>query len=144
MLLTIENTEKLSHTLKLPFTIIQQGRITGHYNNQYNRFRIEAWLPQFNIGKTLLESGHLVCDNPLDRINLRLKATQKNLKGLRNYVEFQADAKENLMNTMISWANNKQQLFKADLSATTHFRETDLTDTGKPRLFTEINLNKAT
>ena len=141
LLLTIENTEKLSNTLKLPFTMIQQGRITGHYNNQYNRFRIEAWLPQFNIGKTLLESGHLVCDNPLDKIDLRLKATQKNLKGLRNYVELRADAKENLINTMISWANNKQQLFKADLSVTTQFREIEQPETATPRLYTEINLN---
>ena len=41
LLLTIENTEALSTTLKLPFTMVQPGRITGHYNNIYNKFRIE-------------------------------------------------------------------------------------------------------
>ena len=39
LLLTIENTEALSTTLKLPFTMVQPGRITGHYNNIYNKFR---------------------------------------------------------------------------------------------------------
>ena len=44
LLLTIENTEAISNTLKLPFTMLTQGRITGHYNNLYNRFRFEAYL----------------------------------------------------------------------------------------------------
>ena len=33
LLLTVENTEKISETLKLPVTIVNQARITGHYNN---------------------------------------------------------------------------------------------------------------
>ena len=41
LLLTIENTEALSQTLKLPFTVQTPSRITGHYNNIYNKFRIE-------------------------------------------------------------------------------------------------------
>ena len=57
LLLTIENTEAISNTLKLPFTMLTQGRITGHYNNLYNRFRFEAYLPKFNIDKSMFESG---------------------------------------------------------------------------------------
>ena len=44
LLLTIENTEALSHTLKLPVTMIQPARIAGSYNNSYNKFRFEAYL----------------------------------------------------------------------------------------------------
>ncbi|MBR5297472.1 MAG: translocation/assembly module TamB, partial [Parabacteroides sp.] len=105
LLLTIENTETLSNTLKLPITLFSQGRITGHYNNQYNRFRLETYLPQFKIGKTFLESGYVVCDNPFDKINLELKATQFNKKGLRNYLNLKVDAKDNIVNTWINWAN---------------------------------------
>lgn len=93
LLLTIENTEAISNTLKLPFTMLTQGRITGHYNNLYNRFRFEAYLPKFNIGKSMFESGYLTCDNPEDRVNLKLKATNYNAKGLRNYMDLKADAK---------------------------------------------------
>lgn len=53
--------------------MVQPGRITGHYNNIYNKFRIEAWLPKFNLGKSMFESGYLVCDNPNDKVNLQLK-----------------------------------------------------------------------
>ena len=123
LLLTIENTEAISNTLKLPFTMLNQGRITGQYNNQFNRFRFEAFLPKFNIGKSMFESGYLTCDNPSDVAKLQLKAINYNDKGLRNYLNLDVDASNNNINTLISWANNKERLFKADLSASTLFVE---------------------
>lgn len=142
LLLTIENTEAISNTLKLPFTMLTQGRITGHYNNLYNRFRFEAYLPKFNIGKSMFESGYLTCDNPEDRVNLKLKATNYNAKGLRNYMDLKADAKDNRIQTQISWANNKERLFKADLSASTLFIEEEQ-EKGPAKLRTEISLNES-
>lgn len=142
LLLTIENTEKLSNTLKLPVTMIQPGRITGHYNNQYNKFRFEAWLPKFNVGKTMLESTHLVCDNPTNKINLRLNATQRTLKELRNYLELRADAQNDEVNTTITWANNKAELYKADLSTTTRF-ERVAEDKHSSSLLTKVKINKS-
>ena len=141
LLLTIENTEALSSTLKLPFTMIQPGRVTGHYNNIYDKFRIEAWLPKFRLGKSTFESGYLVCDNPDDKANLRLKAVHYNRKGLRNYLDLKADAKDNLVNTAIGWATNKERLFKADITAATRFIEEEK---GKgTRLRTEVTLNES-
>ena len=142
LLLTIENTEALSTTLKLPFTMVQPGRITGHYNNIYNKFRIEAWLPKFNLGKSMFESGYLVCDNPNDKVNLQLKTINYNDKGLRNYLDLKADAKDNLVNTMIGWANNKERLFKANISASTLFVEEE-SEKGPAKLRTEVTLNKS-
>lgn len=142
LLLTIENTEDISNTLKLPFTMLHQGRITGHYNNQYNRFRFEAYLPKFNIGKSMFEGGLLTCDNPEDKVNLQLKATNYNAKGLRNYLDLKVDAKDNQVNTLIGLANNKQRLFKADLSASTLFIEEEQ-EKGPATLRTEISLNES-
>ena len=67
----------------------------------------------------MFESGYLVCDNPNDKVNLQLKTINYNDKGLRNYLDIKADAKDNLVNTLIGWANNKERLFKADISAST-------------------------
>lgn len=142
LLLTVENSELLSNTLKLPFTMIQPGRITAHYNNNYNKFRIEAWMPKFNVGKSMFESGYLVCDNQYDKVEMELKAVNYNTKGLRNYINLKADAKENIVNTLIGWANNKEQLFKADLSASTRFIEEEQ-KRGASKLRTEISINKS-
>ncbi len=140
LLLTVENTEALSNTLKLPFTLVQPGRITGFYNNRFNKFRFEAWLPQFSLGKSKFEAGHLSVDNPVDKVNLQLHAINYNDKGRRNYLDLKADAKENVVNTLIGWANNKENLFKADLSASARFTEEEK-EKGPSALRTEITLH---
>ncbi|WP_280748826.1 translocation/assembly module TamB domain-containing protein [Parabacteroides sp. PF5-9] len=142
LLLTFENTENLSNTFKLPFSIINQGRITGHYNNRYNKFRLEAWFPKFNIGNAMFESGHLVSDNPNEEVALQLNATNYNPKGLRNYLKLKFDAKNNRMNSRIEWANNKEQLFKADLITSTYFAE-EKDEKGNSFLRTEISIDQS-
>ncbi|MCC8197681.1 MAG: translocation/assembly module TamB domain-containing protein [Tannerellaceae bacterium] len=142
LLLTIENTESLSQTLKLPFTVVNQARITGHYNNIYDKFRLEAFLPAFRIGQGMFESGYVRADNPLGIANLQVRATNYNAKGLRNYLELKADASNNTVNTLFSWANNKERLFRADLSASTRFI-TQEEEQGKKELRTEVAIHKS-
>ncbi len=141
LLLTIGNTEALSSTLKLPFTMVQPGRVAGHYNNIYDKFRIEAWLPKFKLGKSTFDSGHLLCENPGDKVDLRLKATHYNRKGLRNYLDLKADAKDNRVNTAIEWATNKERLFKADITASTRFVEEETEYGARPHA--EMTLNES-
>lgn len=142
LLLTIENTDSISQTLKLPFTMVNQGRITGHYNNRYNKFRIEAFLPKFKLGNAMFESGYLSCDNPTDNVSLQLKAINYNQKGLRNYLDLKADARDNRINTLIGCANNKEKEFRAELSASALFTEEEQ-DKKPPVLRTDITLNES-
>lgn len=142
LLLTIENTDDLSSTLKLPFTIKQPARITGAYNNDYNKFRFEAYLPQFCVGQSNFEGGYLHCSNPDDQIDLIVKATQFNMKGMRNYINVHSDAKDNCIQTLVQWANNKPQTFRADLSASTCFIEEPGEEDKPATLRTEINLHE--
>lgn len=142
LLLTIENTDSISKTLKLPVTIVNQSRIVGHYNNKYNKFRVEAFLPGFKVGASAFESGYMVCDNPTDEIVLHVKATNFNNKGLKNYLDLSLNAKNDRINSLISWANNKSKTFKADLSSSTHFVMQEQ-ETGPAKLRTEIELNQS-
>lgn len=140
MLLTLNNTEEVSRTLKLPFAMRKPGRILGSYNNIYNKFRFEAYLPQFSIGKSQFESGFMHCSNSNNQFDFSFKATQYNAKGLRNYMDVSFDAKDNKVNTHVQWANNKSRTFKADLMATTRFIE-QMDENGKSDLSTEIKIN---
>ncbi|MDR1880596.1 MAG: translocation/assembly module TamB domain-containing protein, partial [Tannerellaceae bacterium] len=142
LLLTVENTEAVSNTLKSPFAIVERSRITGHYNNQFNKFRLEAFLPKFKLGQTMVESCYLMCENPLNEIDVHLRATNYSRKGVRNYVDFKADAKENLVNTLLTWANNQERLFKADLASSILFVEEE-NEKGEMGLRTEITLARS-
>ncbi len=142
LLLTLDNTEALSNTLKLPVAILSTSRITGHYNNRYNKFRLEAFLPQFKLGGSAFESGIFTCENPSNQVNLRLKAVNYNDKGLRNQIELTADARDNRINSLVSWHNNKDRIFKADLASSAFFaRDTD--ERGKSTLRTEISIDNS-
>ena len=125
LMLTIANTEAASNTFKIPFTVLNPLRIIGHYNNIYDRFRFEAYLPLYKIGKIQFESGYIMCDNPDNAIQLEFKTTNISAKGLRNYVEVRSDAYNNQINSTLSWSNSKEEkystLFK---TAVTLVRET--------------------
>ncbi len=121
LLLTVENTEALSNTLKLPVTVINQARITGFYNNLYDKVRIEAYLPKFNVGKSMFESGYLTCDNQIGEMDMNLRVINYNKKGGRNYIDLHADANDDKINTLLTWANNKNNTYKASFGTTTVF-----------------------
>ena len=140
LMLTIENTEVISSILKLPLTIINQARITGLYNNQYNKFRIEAYLPKFNVGSSMFESGYLTCDNQSDELGMQFRVINYNKNGIRNSLDIKADAKENNINSIIAWANNKEESYRANFRTSTLFTE-EKNESGRPSLRTEISIN---
>lgn len=139
LLLTVENTEAFSRAFRLPFTMVSTGRITGQYDNRLDKFRFEAWLPKFQVGKSLFESGYLSCGNPADQVNLEVRAINYNLLGRRNYLNLKAEAKEDVLQTFVSWANNKERLFKADLMAKAQFQAEE-DEAGKRFLHTHVDL----
>jgi len=142
LLLTIENTEALSNTLKLPFTLMNQGRITGHYNNLFNKFRLEMFLPQFVVAGAMFESTYLKFENPSDKANLRLRTVNYNKKGIRNNFDIQAEAQDNEINALFNWFNNKENTFEARLASSTRFMEEE-DDEGNIHLRTEVGIEKS-
>ncbi|MGM9759476.1 MAG: translocation/assembly module TamB, partial [Parabacteroides sp.] len=142
LLLTIGNTEALSKAFKLPFTLVTPGRISGQYDNRLDKFRFEVWMPKFKVGNSLFESGYLAFNNPDEKVNLELRTINYNLLGRRNYINLKAEAKDNRLQTRVSWANNKERLFKADLASTTCFSEGQ-DDQGKKYLHTDVDLHES-
>ena len=141
--LTVENTENLSKTLLLPFTNIRPAHITGLYNDHYGKFNIEVSLPEFRIGNLFFDDGFLSINNPSDQANLLLKATKVNpLTGAKDMVSLKADVKKDKLRTLLSWENNKQETYKANLSATTTFVK-EKNEQGIDALRTEISIHKS-
>ena len=143
LLFKFENTEDLSKTLKLPVTLLKESELEGHYNNQFNKFRLNASFPQFIIGNSAFEGFSLLCENPSDRIDLRLNLRNNTKKGLRNYLSLTTEAKEDKIVSLLEWANDKERKYEAKIGASVLFVEEGTAGRGKKELRTEVNIDNS-
>ncbi|MDH6304325.1 hypothetical protein M2459_001057 [Parabacteroides sp. PF5-5] len=138
--LAVENTETLSNTLKLPFTIRDRTNIVGYYDNLLNKFKFEVDLPNFAVAGMMFESTSLICENPQDKIDLLLNATSYNKKGIRNHFDLKADAQENKITALFNWSNNKERRFEAMFATSALFVD-EVAENGKKSLRTELGID---
>ncbi|MDR1160776.1 MAG: translocation/assembly module TamB [Tannerellaceae bacterium] len=139
--LSLENTEALSNTLKLPFTVLSKGSVAGEYNNLHNTFRMEMLLPQFRLSGMMFDSFALKCENLSDLIDLQVNVANYNKKGLRNDLRLQANAQDNKITASLDWVNNKERRFESSLTASAFFIQ-DENENGRKSLRTEIGIDE--
>ena len=138
-IIKIENTENLSNTFKLPFTILEQTQLSCQYNSILNQFNIEASLPKFKVGKSVFESGSILCNNPNGKMQFLTNVTLLHKKGSRNQFNIQADATNDRINTWINFENDQDNKMKIGLQASSLFiSEKD--ELGKEKFRTEITI----
>ena len=138
--MNILNTEALSNTLKLPVTVLQEGEITGHYNNQDNQFKFEAKFPQIKIGNAMLEPCNIVFDNQQDKIQLQADLNHLHKNNSHNRIKLNADGIDDCIQALISIENDRDKSFNLNFSTSTLFVAENESDS-KQKLRTEITLN---
>jgi hypothetical protein len=137
--MTIRNTETLSNTLKLPLTILQEGKITGQYNNQDNRFHMDALLPKIKMGNATFEQCHFECDNPYDMIQLQATVNHLHKNGSHNLIMLKADAIDDQIRALLSIENDRDKSFNITLSTSTLLVAEN--EGSKQQIRTEITFN---
>ena len=136
---TVENTEDISNTLKLPAKILEKITLTGHYNSETNSFFAEIDAPLLNIGNVSLEKGKLHIDNKGETIHLQADVTRYDKNDSHNFISLVSNAKDDGINTKLSWTTDKEEKYEADISASTLFIE-DFDSEGTKKLRTEITI----
>ncbi len=59
----VENTENISKTFEIPFTVLNQATLLADYNGELGKFKVEAYIPRAKFKNTDLASGKFVFDN---------------------------------------------------------------------------------
>ena len=137
--LTIENTEVISKTLKLPVTILQKTNIKGNYSSATNSLFAEIDAPLFNIGKMSLEKGYFHIDNSGEVLNMTLSASQYTKNNIHNLISITSIAKDDIIKTKLFWISDKDDKFEAEIEAFALFIE-DHDSNGAKKLRTEITI----
>ena len=136
--LSIEDTQKLSQILDLPFILFNKTRLVGQYNSIYDKFRLELYSPRMGYGKNLIESGTILAENSGNSIKVDINgiSLQKNNKKLPFSVSFNA-ANDNV-DTQLKWDSNIKNMYLGELGFSTHFSKKDQ----KSPLKTNITLHQ--
>ncbi|MDR1332315.1 MAG: translocation/assembly module TamB, partial [Tannerella sp.] len=117
--IAVENTETLSRTFKLPFSIAERSIISGEYDNAANRIRLDVSLPRYKIGRSRFEDGSLRLENRDDKLKLLVKTTQINKRQLHNLLEISSETLDNKIETVFSLANAEDKTMNVRFSTST-------------------------
>jgi hypothetical protein len=135
---TVEDMTYLSRVLELPFAFQQKTRVTGQYNSIYDKFNLEADIPNAKFGGSTIENMKIALNNPNEKALLELSGTnlQKNDYPLQFSVNLNAAGDQ--VNTDLKWGNAAEK-YRGNLNLNALFSN----GKGKSPLYTQINIKQS-
>ena len=118
--LHIFNTDILSTVFQIPLKVYTHSTIKGYFNDKAQRLRVEGYFPRLSYGEKFIESGVLLCENPGEQFQARLRFTNRKAQGAVN-VSLEANAKDDEVHTVLNWGNSSAVTYSGKLAAVTQF-----------------------
>lgn len=143
--LHIYDTKLLSTVFHIPITVYTHSTLKGYFNDKAQRLRVEGYFPRFRYGEKFIESGMILCENPGDQIQARLRFSNRRSNGSVN-IALEAQAKNDQIQTTLNWGNSNTVTYSGKLAATTRFIHKQIQEprqirhSGKSLLKTIVNI----
>ena len=127
--LHIYNTEILSTVFQIPLKVYTHSTLKGYFNDKLQRLRVEGYFPRLSYKEKFFESGVLLCENPGEQFQAKVRFTNRKPNGAVN-VALEAQAKDDCIQAVFNWGNSSAVTYSGKLAAVTHViresvRETD-------------------
>ena len=127
--LHIYNTEILSTVFQIPLKVYTHSTLKGYFNDKLQRLRVEGYFPRLSYKEKFFESGVLLCENPGEQFQAKVRFTNRKPNGAVN-VALEAQAKDDCIQAVFNWGNSSAVTYSGKLAAVTQFiresvRETD-------------------
>lgn len=136
--LTLEDTEELSYILDLPVVLYNQTKIVGQYNSIYDKFRIEAYIPKFNIQNNKFESGMILLENPRKEVQMEVNVVTLKKDNSKLPISLNVNIANDSVFTSLNWNNNQPSQYQGRLAFASKFTE----QKGRYPLKTDIDIYK--
>ncbi len=139
--LTVEDLKDITYIFDLPFTLQNESKIVGQYNSIYNKFRLEAYFPAFDVKGSNFESGKLIVENSGSEITGRLDAV--NLRKNKKKLLFSTNLTvgNDILNTEVNW---DQVDSLSNYSGTLSFATAFTNRTGKYPMGIRVDIKEST
>lgn len=135
--LNIYDTTILETLIKLPIRLETQSTLSGYFNEESEKFSIEANFPKLFYKNRAIESGLLQAGNSSGKLDGHLRLTDRRTTGAVN-LAVQLKAISDSIQTTLNWGNNLAKTYSGQLNTTTHFSRKTMEEHGKEMLTTEI------
>ena len=118
--LHIYNTDILPTVFQIPVTVYTHSTLKGYFNDRLQRMRIEGYFPHLRYQNKFIESGLILCENPNDNFQAKLRFTNRKEEEAVNIALF-AKAQNDSIQTTLDWGNSSTVTYSGKLAATAHF-----------------------
>lgn len=122
---TINNTENASDVFKLPVTIYSPTKIIGFYDNQLERFKLEAYMPSLAAAGAKIQSGYLLLQNPEGKLSSNISGSFITKKGTVNDLTIDITAERDIIDIHTLFLNKNQEQLKGEFSNSVAFSRTE-------------------
>ncbi|MEN9918643.1 MAG: hypothetical protein RL662_1079 [Bacteroidota bacterium] len=118
---TIKNTEKFSQVFKLPVTVHTPAKIVGFYNDESDRFKLEAFVPSLKAGGSKIQAGYLVVENSEEQIKAAISTAFVTKKGTSNDFSTHIGIRDNKIDMASTLYNKDNTQLKGELFNSVEF-----------------------
>lgn len=122
---TLTNTDLFSKLFNIPVDLHSTSALKGYVNEKVKKMRIEGYFPNFSYAGMRYESGMFLCENPSDEIKCHVRASKKMEENSMINLSVEGTAKEDRLQTFVTWGNNTNVTYSGKVSAITEFWKTE-------------------
>ena len=125
----IRNTDLLAVATGVPIRVYSPSTLTGYFNEDTHRLRIEGYFPRLQYGKRFIEGGMITCDNQGDELHGRVRLTNRLRKGGSVSLALETRAGDNRVDATLNWGNAGVNTYSGRIATAIHFEEEEPTET---------------
>ena len=121
----LNNAEFFKKMFFIPLDVRMPASLKGYVNDLGGRLRVEGTFPDFIYNDTRYESVTLLCENPSDYFNGKLRGSMLMKSGAMITASVDAEAEHDRLKTTINWGNNTDVTYGGKLATVARFFKTE-------------------
>jgi len=121
----LNDAEFFNKMFFIPLEVEMPLSLKGYVNDSDRLIRMEGYFPSLIYNGTRYESAALLCENPSDRLNCRLRGNMLMKSGAMLNLSIDAEAKQDRLKTTVNWGNNTDVTYGGRVAAVTRFHKTE-------------------